>query len=181
MIDLAAASDALLASRAADGDANAFGALVRRHGPFLRAFATRLTGSSADADDVVQEGLIAAWDQLDTLGEPAKVRSWLATIVSRKATDRIRSRKPSSELDDERAEDSERGPEQRAIATSQLDALSNVLSALPDAQRECWVLKEVAGYSYEEIAERLGVTPVVVRGRLARARATVIAEMEVWR
>jgi len=181
MTDLSAATDALLAERAADGDEIAFGVLVRRHGPFLRAFATRLTGSAADADDVVQDALIAAWSQLENLTEPAKVRSWLTSIVSRKATDRIRARKTSSELDENLAEIIERGPENRAIASSQLDALSAVLSGLPEGQRQCWILKEVGGYSYEEIAERLETTVAVVRGRLARARATVVTEMEVWR
>jgi len=179
--DLASASDALLAERSADGDTVAFAVLVRRHGPFLRAFATRLTGSAADADDVVQEALIAGWNQLDSLADPAKVRGWFASIVSRKATDRIRARRPVAELDEQRAELQENGPEQRAITTSQLDALGAILDALPEGQRQCWVLKEMGGYSYEEIAEQTGTTVAVVRGRLARARATVIAEMEVWR
>lgn len=180
MTDLSAASDALLAERAADGDASAFGVLVRRHGPFLTAFAIKVTGNRADADDAVQDALIAAWGQLDSLTDPARVRAWLTSIVARKATDRIRARKPSSELDDERPS-AEHGPEQRAIATSQLDALAQVLAGLPDGQRQCWVLKEVGGYSYEEIAERLGLSVAIVRGRLARARATVVTEMEVWR
>ena len=181
MADLTTASDALLAERSADGDSAAFAVLVRRHGPFLRAFATRLTGSAADADDVVQEALIAGWGQLDSLADPAKVRAWLASIVAHKATDRIRARRPVDELDDQRAELVERGPEYRAITSSQLDALGAVLDALPEGQRQCWVLKEMGGYSYEEIAEQTGTTVAVVRGRLARARETVIAEMEVWR
>jgi RNA polymerase sigma-70 factor (ECF subfamily) len=62
-----------------------------------------------------------------------------------------------------------------------MEALSAVLAALPEGQRQCWVLKEMGGYSYEEIAERLDMTTVTVRGKLARARATVVKEMEVWR
>jgi len=179
--NLDVASDAVLAERSADGDAIAFGILVRRHVQFLRAFATRLTGSSADADDAVQDALIAAWAQLGSLDDPSKVRTWLASIVSRKAIDRVRSRRPTAALDETSTEPVSRGPESRAVTTSQLDALSAVLSALPEAQRQCWVLKEVGGLSYDEIAERLGVTPTVVRGRLARARATVVTEMEAWR
>jgi RNA polymerase sigma-70 factor (ECF subfamily) len=181
MTDLASASDELLAERSADGDEVAFAVIVRRHGPYLRAFATRLTGSAADADDAVQDALITAWDALSTLDDFSKVRAWLTSIVSRKSTDRIRRRKPSSELDEQRMDDVRRGPEQRAIETSQLDALSRVLAELPESQRQCWVLKEVGGYSYEEIADELDITPAVVRGRLARARATVISEMEVWK
>lgn len=181
MSELAEASDALLAERSADGDAAAFAVLVRRHLPFLRAFATRLTGSAADADDAVQEGLIAAWRAIDSLAEPARVRSWLASIVSRKATDRIRSRRPSDELDEGLPAAASAEPARIAEARSGLDALSAVLAAMPEGQRACWVLKEVEGLSYDEIAERLGTTAVVVRGRLARARATVVAEMEAWR
>jgi len=178
--DLAAASDAVLAERSADGDTLAFAVLVRRHGPFLLAFATRVTGNRADADDAVQDALISAWANLDSLAEPARVRSWLASIVSRKATDRIRSRTPTTELDLLRASDAP-GPARSAETSSQLDALGAVLDTLPEAQRQCWVLKEVGGYSYEEIADQLDTTAVVVRGRLARARASVVAGMEGWR
>ena len=48
-------------------------------------------------------------------------------------------------------------------------------------QRTVWLLKEVGGHSYEEIAEQLGTTAVTVRGRLARARAAVLESMEEWR
>lgn len=178
---LDSAPDGILAARSADGDTIAFAILVRRHSPYLRAFAIRLTGSSADADDAMQEALISAWGALSTLADFTKVRSWLLSILSRKATNRIRQRKPSAEIDEERAEDVDLGPEQRAIATSRLEALSAVLDRLPEGQKQCWVLKEVGGYSYEEIAEELGMTPQTVRGKLARARATVVKEMEEWR
>ncbi len=181
MTALDTASDAILAARSADGDEMAFAVLVRRHAPYLRAFAIRLTGSPADADDAVQEALIAAWDGLPALQDRSKVRAWLVSILSRKATDRIRARKPSSELDDELVADAAAGPEEHAISASRLDALNAVLARLPEGQRQCWVLKEVGGYSYEEIAEELGLTATVVRGKLARARATVIEGLEGWR
>lgn len=180
MTALDSASDALLADRAADGDTAAFAILVRRYGPYLRAFAVRLTGSAADADDAVQEALIAAWSALPGLQDRSRVRAWLVSILSRKATDRIRSRRPSVELD-ESLEEHSAGPEDRAIAASRLDALGDLLARLPPGQRECWVLKEVGGYSYEEIADELGLTTAIVRGRLARARATVTVGMEEWR
>jgi RNA polymerase sigma-70 factor (ECF subfamily) len=153
---------------------------VRRHAPVLRAFAIRLSGSHADADDILQDSLISAWEQLPSLEQPDRLRSWLMTIVSRKATDRLRRIRPLSELDVDRA-DAAPGPESRAIASSRLEALGAVLDALPDGQRECWILKESAGMSYDEIADELGLSVTVVRGKLARARATIVNEMEVWR
>lgn len=94
------AGDGILAERAADGDARAFEVLVRRHAPYMRAFAIRLTGSRADADDAVQEALITAWDRLPTLEKPDRVKSWLLQIVSRKSIDRIRARRPADDIDD---------------------------------------------------------------------------------
>ena len=135
MTDLAAASDELLAQRSADGDTVAFAVLVRRHGPYLRAFATRLTGSAADADDAVQEALITAWDALSSLEDLAKVRAWLTSIVSRKATDRIRSRKPTAQLDEREPDARGIQPEEGAVTSHALDALGRVLASLPEGQR----------------------------------------------
>ncbi|MET0726402.1 MAG: RNA polymerase sigma factor [Leifsonia sp.] len=181
MTALDSAPDGILAERAADGDTAAFTVLVRRHGPFLRAFAARLTGSMADADDCVQEALITAWSRLPELQDPQRVRAWLTTIVSRKATDRLRSRPASESIDGLELEASEPSPERQAIASSQLDALKVALAALTPEQRAVWVLKEVGGDSYEEIAEQLEVPVATVRGRLSRARAAVLKSMEEWR
>lgn len=182
MTGLSGASDGLLAQRAGDGDAVAFGVLARRYGSYLVAFATRLTGSRADAEDCVQEALITAWDQLHTLEDSDRVRSWLSTIVSRKAVDRIRARRPVVPIDDvEFPAAPADTPERRAVASSQIAALEQVLGGLPDEQRAVWVLKEIGEHSYEEIAEQLGVTPSTVRGRLARARRAVLEQMEEWR
>ena len=180
MISLASATDAFLASRAADGDQIAFGVLVRRHAPFLVAFATKLTGSRADADDCVQEALITAWRRLPDLSDPAKVRSWLTTIVSRKATDRLRARKISEQIDEEMVSVGD-DPERSVVASSQMDALKKVLAELPEDLRVVWVLREVGGHSYDEIAAEVGEAPATVRGRLARARKLVWDRMQEWR
>ena len=183
---LESAPDTLLVQRASDGDEVAFGILVRRYAPYLRAFATRLGGSAADADDAVQDALIVAWNRLGELEDPTRLKSWLSTIVSRKVMDVVRARRPADEV--EKAAEAgapqlvlTRGPESQAISSSQLDALSTVLEALPLEQRQIWVLKEVGGYSYEEIAERVGESVSTVRGRLARARASVLDGMKDWR
>lgn len=180
MPSLSSATDAFLASRAADGDQIAFGVLVRRHAPFLVAFATKLTGSRADADDCVQEALITAWRRLPDLADPEKVRSWLTTIVSRKATDRLRARKISEQIDEQMVA-SGSDPEGATVASSQMAALKKVLADLPEEMRVVWVLREIGGHSYDEIAAEVGETAATVRGRLARARKTVVERMQEWR
>lgn len=175
------ATDGMLAQRAADGDEVAFGVLVRRHAPFFLAFATRLLGSRADADDVVQEALITAWQKLDELNEPDRVRPWILRIVSHKATDRLRARRPSVDVESIELEARTASPEAHAIARSQLDALSAVLGELGEDVRATWLLREVGGYSYDEIARETGVSAATVRGRLARTRRLLLERMEEWR
>jgi RNA polymerase sigma-70 factor (ECF subfamily) len=176
------APDRILAGRAADGDLRAFEVLVRRHGPLMRAYATRLLGSNSESDDVVQETFITAWTKLPTLTDLSVVKSWLVRIVNRTAIDRLRARHDDRELLDWEGETpAHEGPERQAEATSQREHLKGALDRLPEAQRQCWVMKEVGGFSYDEIADELGVPPSTVRGLLARARKTLIREMEEWR
>jgi RNA polymerase sigma-70 factor, ECF subfamily len=181
--ELSAASDDILVARSTDGDAAAFEVLIRRHGPYLHAYAQHLTGSPADADDATQETLIAAWRRLSSLREGAKFRAWATGILSRKVTDLYRRRHVTVPLDDERVLDaaSADGPEASAELGSQLDQLARVLARLPATQRQSWLLREVSGFSYEEIAEQLDTDASTVRGRLARARATITQEMGGWR
>jgi RNA polymerase sigma-70 factor (ECF subfamily) len=176
------APDRILAGRAADGDLRAFEVLVRRHGPLMRAYANRVLGANSEVDDVVQETFITAWSKLPELADLAAVKSWLMRIVNRKAIDRMRARhdeRPILEWDAETPPSE--SPERQAEAGSQRDQLKAALERLPEAQRQCWVMKEIGGFSYEEIAEELGVPPSTVRGLLARARKTLITEMEEWR
>lgn len=173
--------DALLCARAVAGDQYAFQALIRRHAPAMRSYAIRLTGSTADADDVLQETFIQAWRKLDTLEDAAKVRSWLMTLTSRKAIDLIRTRKPNVPIDAvAETHAKEQTPEQSAITGSEIGALAKALKTLPKQSQEIWVMREVGGSSYQEIAELLDISPASVRGKLARARIKLVQEMEGW-
>ncbi|WP_223917182.1 RNA polymerase sigma factor [Arthrobacter sp. NicSoilC12] len=180
--------DALLVGRATDGDTAAFEALARRHGPVMRACARRLTGSLADADDVVQESLMQAWKQLDTLRDGDAVKGWLLRITGSRSIDHLRRRRNHSDLGDLHhgleagAGTAHRDhPEHAALSGSRMDALKTALAALPEEQRRCWVLKAFNDQSYEEIAQTLNISTASVRGRLARARITLAREMEDWR
>ncbi|WP_457946543.1 RNA polymerase sigma factor [Pseudarthrobacter sp. alpha12b] len=179
--------DAILAGRAADGDIAAFESLARRYGPHMRASARRLTGSYADADDVVQEVLVQAWQQLDTLREPAAVKGWLLRLTGSRSIDLLRRRRTHASLDGPEegapldAVSAGAGPETTAVAGAGIESLKAALGTLPEEQRRCWILKEINGQSYDEIAQTLNISPASVRGRLARARITLVREMEGWR
>jgi RNA polymerase sigma-70 factor (ECF subfamily) len=181
-IDVNTADDRTLAGRAADGDARAFEALVRRHGPIMRAYARRVLGSTSEVDDAVQDTFVTAWQHLPTLSDAGSVKSWLMRILSRKCIDRIRVRKDHANVDDhdQTAPDAS-GPSQIAEGKSREIAVSAALSRLPEDQRHCWVLKELGEYSYDDIAADMDLPASTVRGLLSRARKNLIREMEAWR
>lgn len=182
MLGLDRADDRIVAGRAGDGDVEAFAVLVRRYTPLMRAYTQRMLNASADVDDIVQEAFVTAWQRLPELEDPGAVKSWLMRILSRKAVDRIRSRRVHADVDEvEQAAPVHASPPRVAEARAEVEALGAALRELPDEQRECWVLREINGSSYDEIAEQLGVPVSTVRGLLARARKYIIVRMEEWR
>ena len=176
------AGDRILAGRAMDGDVAAFAVLVRRYTPMMRAYTHRMLNASAEVDDIVQDAFVTAWQRFGELEDPAKVKSWLMRIVSRKAVDRLRQTRPALDVDEiDRPAPPQASPDAVVEARAGVAALGAALRELPEAQRECWVLRELGGYSYDEIAEELGIPVSTVRGLLSRARRFLITRMEAWR
>lgn len=176
------ADDATLAERAGDGDVLAFEVLIRRYGPLMRSYARRSLGRSDDIDDVVQETFVAAWQQLGTITDHARVKSWLMRILSRRCADRVRGRHDHDDIDDHDPEQStDASPHERAETRSREQALGVALDQLPPEQRRCWILKEMLEYSYDDIAADLELPVSTVRGLLSRARKNMIVQMEGWR
>lgn len=179
---LADADDRTLAGRAADGDVRAFEVLVRRHGPLMRAYATRLLGSATETDDVVQDAFIAAWQRLPQQDDLGSIKNWLMGIVRNKSVDRIRANRHHVDIGDfDPAIPDDLTPHRQSEAGARRLALGEALAALPAGQRRSWELKEIGGYSYAEIAADLGIPESTARGLLARARKNLIRDMEVWR
>lgn len=180
--DLTVVSDRVLVHRSVDGDASAFREIVRRYAGSMRAYVSRIVGSLSEADDVVQNALVTAWRQLDSLRDPDAVKSWLMRIASREAFAFIRRRPTDATLTGYDAPHTESTqPEQIAIRNAQLAALSAALDTLPDDQRRCWLLRQVAELSYTEIAEEMDTSPSTVRGLLSRARSSITIQMGGWR
>lgn len=183
--DAAAASDAALVRAARLGDDDAFGVLVDRHGPPMLRYARRLVGGSeADTGEVVQEAFISAWRSLDTFRGESSLRTWLFRLVHRRAVDLQRHRRPTP-IDDElisRVIDaSDDNPLQDVLDSELLEALQRALDELPWNQRAAWLLREVEGLGYEEIARTMGTTVGSVRGHLHRGRRQLAERMARWR
>lgn len=174
--------DRIIVGRSVDGDVAAFSVLVRRYTPMMRAYARRMLSGGADVDDIVQEVFVSAWHRLPELRDPDKVKSWLMRLVSHRCIDQIRRAGRETDLDGvDLPASTETSPSRVTEHNERLRALGEALGSLPEEQRECWVLRELGELSYGEIATELGVPVSTVRGLIARARKSIIVQMEAWR
>jgi RNA polymerase sigma-70 factor (ECF subfamily) len=170
------ADDAFLVARSTDGDLRAFATLLRRYNGVLRRYVDRLTRNAADTDDVLQDTAVVAWRRLETVQEPARVRGWLIQIATREALRHVSARPPEVELTDELVETLPGGAGADGLDVRQ--ALQSALDALPQQQARCWILREVGGFRYGEIAEQLQIPESTVRGALVQARKAILRAME---
>jgi len=158
-------SDPVLASRAAAGDTDSFGLLVRRNLAALRSFLRRLGATPDLADDIAQDTLVAAFERIaDYRGEGA-FGAWVRRIAARRYLRDLRARGPLLPLEDA-PEASSPGPD--AGQTLDLDA---ALARLPAAQRLCVSLQHGAGYTALEISAALNLPEGTVKSHIARGLA----------
>lgn len=178
-------SDVVLVRRVRLGDPTAFDAIITRHGPGMYRFALRMVGGhQADAGEVVQEAFISAWKNIETFEARSSLRTWLFSLVSRRAADLQRKRRPTPIDDDVLtaiAPASHRDPLQDVMDQELIAALQAALAELPHQQRAVWLLREVEDMSYDEIATTLTMTPDSVRGQLHRGRKNLAERMAQWR
>lgn len=180
----------MLAQRAGLGDRAAFAEIFRRHaGALYRSAVRMLDADQQAAEDAVQEALTKAWLKLDSFRGDSSLRTWLFRLTMNECYTMRRRRRPIA-VDDElltivAAAGSATGPDDEphdeALGRDLQAALDLALSELPWRQRASWLLRELEGLSYDEIAVALGTTPTVVRGQLHRARATLAVRLEQWR
>lgn len=176
--------DGLLAARAAEGDDDAFAVLVHRHSSPLLALAYRMLGSLPDAEEAVQDALISAWRRLPDFRGDAAFRTWMYRIVTNRCLTLLRRHAPPVSLSvvpEPSAHDPGGEPARAAESEAATHALAEALRGLPPAQRACWILRELHGMSYAEIAQVVGESEPTVRGRLFRARRALMKEMASWR
>lgn len=169
-----------LVVRAAEGDARAFEELARRHQAALYRVAVRVTGDRVEAEDALQEALLDAWRRIGRFRGESAFSTWMYRIVTNRCLAMLRKRRPVpvEDLGHPVAPDS---PERSAEVDAGLAALGAALAGLPDDVRVAWVLRELEGLTYAEIAEITGAGENTVRGRIHRARTRLAEVMRAWR
>jgi RNA polymerase sigma factor (sigma-70 family) len=162
--------DGRLVALAREGRERAFEEIVRRYRAPLVGFAAMIVPADR-ADDVVQESLIRAFDALGSSDAEIQLRPWLFRIVRNQALNDLRDTPAHDELTEEL--DGVPSPEQIAERREEVAAIVGGLQALPAAQREAIVARELEGRGHSEIAAELGTSPGAVRQLIFRARTTL--------
>jgi RNA polymerase sigma-70 factor, ECF subfamily len=174
--------DAFLVQRAREGYLDAYAELVERHGRLAYRVALRLLGNHHDAEDVAQEALVTAWQQLPGFKADSRFSTWLYQIVTRKALNRITRTRAAVSLDlVGEVPDRTPGPADTAARQDTVDAVTDAVIALPPPQRVAIVLHHFEGLSNAEIARITGSTIPAVRSHLYRGRRTLSKTLQEWK
>ena len=172
-------SDEDLVSRAQAGRLDAFEELVRRHRLGTFRVALRMLGDEGDAEDATQDAFVQAWRKLGGFRADAAFSTWMYRIVSNRCLNMLRARRQTEPLP-ERHEAPASRPDRIAEARWQVEDLKRAILRLTPEQRAPLVLRELQGFSYEEIAEALELSIPAVKSRLHRARRELLAAMREW-
>lgn len=167
-----------LVERIGRGDRWAEEAFYRRHVALVQSTVRRLLGRTAEAEDVVQDAFVTAFEIWDQLREPEHARNWLLTIAVRKVHRRFRRRRLSRLLgldqttDDATLEALAR-PDLGGEARAELALLDRVLRTVPPEARIAWMLRHVEGSSLEEVAVLCECSLATIKRRISVADAKV--------
>lgn len=192
--------DSDLLDRARRGDEHAFRELTEPHLRELHVHCYRMLGSLTDADDLLQETLLAAWQGLARFEQRSSLRTWLYRIATRRCLNAIRDRgrripaapiapfaTPAPSRQNEvtwlqpypdtlltEIADNAPGPEAQQESSEAIQlAFLTALQQLPPQQVAVLLLRDVLGYSTNESADLLGTSATAVKGALQRARAGI--------
>ncbi len=190
-----------LLSRARAGDADAFRDLTEPHRHELRLHCYRILGSLTDAEDMLQETMIAAWRGLNRFEGRASVRTWLYRIATNRCLNALRDtgrRVPAEPVPPFRPPEPTRrdaptwlqpypdallsqvpepapGPEARYDLRESVElAFIEALQRMPPRQAATLVLRDVLGFPAAEVARMLSTSETAVKGTLQRARAALV-------
>ena len=176
-MSLAGASDAALVAATLGGDESAFTALVARHVNWLYRYVHRYVHDEAEAQDVLQESLIAAWRGLKSYDPNRPLEFWLRRIALNKCRDRARRQAVrrmllpwSNGAREAAAVDPAPAIDESLAESERLKIVRDAIDALPARLRDPLILTAMEGLSQAEAAKTLGVTVKAVEGAVYRAK-----------
>jgi RNA polymerase sigma-70 factor (ECF subfamily) len=174
--------DLALVEQARQGDVLAFDTLVRKYERQIFRIAQHITQNREDAEDVMQDAFLKAYEKLDQFQGNSKFYTWLVRIAVNESLMRLRKRRTGKMVSIDEEIETEEGsvprdladwapdPEQNFGQTELAEILRKTIQGLPQGFRIVFVLRDVEGLSTEETAETLGLSIPAVKSRLLRAR-----------
>jgi RNA polymerase sigma-70 factor (ECF subfamily) len=171
-----------LVQQAKEGDLEAFSELVRRYDRNIFRIAQHITHNEEDAQDVVQDAFLKAYQNLEQFQGNSKFYTWLVRIAVNEALMKLRKRRNDRTVSIDEDVETDEGTMPREVADwspnpeqlygrSELgDILKKTIQGLPPGFRTVFVLRDIEGLSTEETAEMLGLSVPAVKSRLLRAR-----------
>ena len=164
-------------------EVDTFEALYREHGPRLYALASRISGSRAEGEDLLQEIFLQAHRKLDSFRGDAAIGTWLHRLAVNLCLDYVRSRQGKMnrmmtplESDNGHGGHGGHGTSNGPVLMARADKpverldLERAIERLPDGCREAFVLHDVEGFGHKEIAEMLGIAEGTSKSQVFKAR-----------
>ena len=181
-------SDRAAVAMVCGGDSEAFQSLVERHSKYVFHVAYRLTGSSQDAEDVVQETFLKAYRQLSRFEARADFRTWLHRIAMNCSIDLIRARRSRevgqdpSDLEAAAAGESARAtgfaPDRLTLSVEIDERVRAALDGLTTMERAAFMLRHVEGRPIREVSAALGLKTEATKNSIFRAVRKMRAALE---
>jgi len=166
-----------LISRAAKGDASAFNELLTAHEKKMYAVCLRMCGNHEDAQDCLQESMLRVYRSISGFKGQSSFSTWLYRVTMNTCLDELRRRKskPVTSLDGLlesgwSPSDDFDTPEHHAVASEKRAEIQKSISELPEDMRAAVVLRDIQGFSYDEIAQMLGINVGTIKSRISRGR-----------
>ena len=180
--------------RLKQGEASAFETLIAERSGEVYGLLYRLTENSEDARDLAQETFLRAFQSIGSFRGESDLRTWIYRIAINQARNRWRwwkrrRRDSTVSLDsagvngtqplvDTLSAERDRSPEQQTLSHERERVLRRALQSLSLSYRETVILRDIEGFTYEEIAETLGINVGTVKSRLARGRQELRQRLE---
>jgi RNA polymerase sigma-70 factor (ECF subfamily) len=179
---LTSIDEATLVAQAREGNPRAFSELVGRYEAKIFRLAQHITQNREDAEDVLQETFLKAYEHLDQFQGNSKFYTWIVRIAVNQALMKLRRRKTDKSVSMDETIDTgedtvtreiaawEENPEQRYSRTELNGILDTAIESLAPPYRSVFVLRDIEELSTEDTAEALGLSIPAVKSRLLRAR-----------
>lgn len=169
--------DELLLKRACKGDVQAFEELMQSHESRIYAIALRMMGNREDAQDCAQEAMVRIYRAMGSFKGQSALATWIYRITMNTCLDELRRRKARKvtsldSLVDTGWSPTDTGdtPEEHGLRVEKQAALNQAIQSLPDDMRAAIILRDVKGYSYDEIASILDANVGTIKSRISRGR-----------